>query len=74
MNLSHWVKYRKLYNTVENSLNWELTVMGLIPMMSLSGSTNMVPASLDGREDGIYGSEWVGAIKSPNKCDKIQIF
>ena len=57
MNLSHWVKYRKLYNTVENSLNWELTVMGLIPMMSLSGSTNMVPASLDGREDGIYGSE-----------------
>ena len=57
MNLSHWVKYRKLYNTVENSLNWELTVMGSIPMMSLSGSTNMVPASLDGREDGIYGSE-----------------
>ena len=48
--------------------------MGSIPIMSLSGSTNMVPAFLDGMEDGIYGSEWVGAIKSPNKCDKIKIF
>ena len=47
--------------------------MGSIPIMSLSGSANMIPASLDGREDGTNGSEWVGAIKSPNKCDKIQI-
>jgi len=42
---------------VENSLNWELTVLDSIPIMSLSGSANMIPASLDGREDGTNGSE-----------------
>lgn len=42
---------------MENSLNWELTVMGSIPIMSLSGSANMIPASVDGREDGTNGSK-----------------
>lgn len=41
--------------------------------MSVFGSTNMVPVSVAGREDGIGGPERVGANKSPNKGVKIQV-